>query len=266
MLCRLTVFAMLLAAILAAGADYGTDHGASWTQDSCGGSKQSPINIVPADAKDDPDLKLDLSDIPTLKKVTVATKDHAVQVNQKEDETNTLQFFNTEGKQTEYEFLQFHFHSPSEHTIDGKRYDAEVHFVHLADGGSKLLVVGVIFDTSVDEEWPGDDFLDDFDWENLGKEEVTIASKFFLNELPTKGFYHYEGSLTTPPCSETVNWFVMKSVQYIHPDDLSYMQKHFGKENYRVTLPLGSRTLYQGFANLFTLAASSLAVIGLSVL
>ena len=78
MLSKLTVLALVIGIIFAAGADYGTDHGASWSQDSCGGTSQSPINIVSKDAKDEGKLKLDLTDMPTLKKVTVQTKNDAV--------------------------------------------------------------------------------------------------------------------------------------------------------------------------------------------
>ena len=167
-------------------------------------------------------------------------------------------------EESTYEFAQLHFHSPSEHTINGKRYDAEVHFVHT--DGDKYLVIGVLFDTTkVDTKYPADDFLDDFDWKDLGDKDVDIGAKYFLNEIEDREFYHYSGSLTTPPCTETVSWFVYDQVQYIDPNDLSYLQKTLGRETYRVVQSLNVRTVYMGHSQLMSFGITLLAFVGASL-
>ena len=108
----------------------------------------------------------------------------------------------------DYVLKQFHFHHPSEHTIDGKSFPLEVHFVHAAEDGD-LAVIGVMF-----EEGAANPNLDPI-WstapvsEGHAKAPGTIDAFAFMP--PTVGVYRYEGSLTTPPCSETVHWTVMST-------------------------------------------------------
>ena len=106
-----------------------------------------------------------------------------------------------------FDLLQFHFHSPSENTIDGKAADLVAHMVHKAEDG-QLAVVGVLFNKGADSE-----FLKPI-WANLPSDAGMTTSStqtiFASNMLPEdKAYYHFSGSLTTPPCSENVNWNVM---------------------------------------------------------
>eukprot|EP01114_Cavostelium_apophysatum_P022727 TRINITY_DN8320_c0_g1_i1.p2 TRINITY_DN8320_c0_g1~~TRINITY_DN8320_c0_g1_i1.p2 ORF type:complete len:300 (+),score=81.49 TRINITY_DN8320_c0_g1_i1:1104-2003(+) len=120
----------------------------------------------------------------------------------------------------QYQLLQFHMHGPSEHTVNGKQFPLEVHFVHRHIDGEDLAVVGVLFDVGLsDNEWL-ENVLD-----NLPEDEEAPVKHINIvpyDGLPYhKGYYHYSGSLTTPPCSEGVNWFVMKEVQSLSQRQLN---------------------------------------------
>lgn len=101
-----------------------------------------------------------------------------------------------------FNLLQVHFHTPSEHAIDGKRFPLVAHFVH-ASGDGRLGVLGVMFEEGTDNEAlaailsaheAGDGAPVRFDIDAMVPEDL--------------GVYRYMGSLTTPPCSEGVNWHV----------------------------------------------------------
>lgn len=106
-----------------------------------------------------------------------------------------------------YELLQVHFHTPSEHAIDGKRVPLEGHFVHKSAEGA-LAVLGVMM-----QEGAENPALESV-WKHLPMsagpaQTIEGASVYPVDFFPPKRTYHrYMGSLTTPPCSEGVNWFV----------------------------------------------------------
>ena len=138
-----------------------------------------------------------------------------------------------------HELLQFHFHKPSEEKIDGKPMAMVVHFVHKnADG--KLAVLGVLLKEG--NENPGIKTL----WANLPKEEnveyVPEGVNFNPgNLLPREfDFYSYEGSLTTPPCTEGVRFFILKTTVNIAKEQV---QAFPFKMNARPVQPLNGREL-----------------------
>lgn len=134
---------------------------------------------------------------------TVVNNGHTIQVDVGNGGGVTLN-----GK--DYALKQFHFHHPSEHTIDGKQFPLEAHFVHTSKDGD-LAVVGVMF-----EEGAANPNLDAI-WATAPGREGKAAVAFDIDVtkfLPAKSpAYRYEGSLTTPPCSETVHWTVMADPQ-----------------------------------------------------
>ncbi|CAN0233109.1 unnamed protein product, partial [Discosporangium mesarthrocarpum] len=108
-----------------------------------------------------------------------------------------------------YDLLQFHIHSPSEHTIGGGEYDAEIHLVHVkADGSGTLLVLGIMIDAA-------EAYSDNLKLKPYWDQMMGIGSPFSgmpYDILPADpSYYHYRGSLTTPPCSEVVMWIVLAS-------------------------------------------------------
>jgi len=137
-----------------------------------------------------------------------------------------------------YDLLQFHFHSPSEHTLNSKPADMVAHLVHKAEDGS-LGVVGVLF-----KEGKENEFLKGI-WSNLPSEsgmKTESANKIFAaNMLPEiKSYYHYTGSLTTPPCSEGVNWNVMSTMVEASASQIASFTSIFEKSA-RPTQPLHGR-------------------------
>ena len=120
-----------------------------------------------------------------------------------------------------YSLKQIHFHAPAEHQLDGIIYPMEMHMVH-ADKNGRLAVVGVFIKEGLENET-----LQAL-WTKLPKQEQQHVHPkkecdilHLIPELHT--VFHYAGSLTTPPCSEGVEWFVMKT-----PIELSKTQvEHF---------------------------------------
>ncbi len=108
-----------------------------------------------------------------------------------------------------YQLLQFHFHTPSEYQVDSNSYPLEVHFVHKRTDGA-LGVVGVMFAEGVANEELGKI------WKNIpykaGQEKNDSKLTLDITKLLPAGslYYRFMGSLTTPPCSEGVNWHVMQ--------------------------------------------------------
>ena len=110
-----------------------------------------------------------------------------------------------------YELLQFHFHQPSEHLISGEAAKMEAHFVHKNHNKGELLVLAVLM-----REGEANPVLDTI-WQNIPQfsDRRSQRSNLTINALQllpenTNRYYRYRGSLTTPPCSETVTWLILK--------------------------------------------------------
>ena len=175
------------------------------------GRAQSPIDLGNAKAAEVPPVELRL---PSGRHVEVLNQEgvidaldngHTIQVNAKTGETMTV------GDKS-YALLQFHLHAPSEHTVDGRRYPMEMHFVYQAEDGA-LAVLGVLIEEGAEnrvfaplwkqiEEAPGTHVTVQL--------PIDFDDGLFAGGEPS-GVFHYEGSLTTPPCSEGVKWFVLRT-------------------------------------------------------
>jgi carbonic anhydrase len=154
------------------------------------------------------------------------------------DERLTL----TEGNKR-YILHDVHFHTPSEHIIKDKFYALEIHLVHQDMAGS-MLVVSVFAD--MDTPLKDMDFLLDHS-PTKANEDVPVAFNpaMFLPE--SKEYYAYTGSLTTPPCTEGVQWRIMKEPISISKQQLVRLSEHTAR-NARLTQPVYMRTVYESKA------------------
>ena len=162
------------------------------------GKSQSPVNLQSAIDGDLPPLKITYQDTP----LRIINNGHTIKINYQPGSVLTLD-------NQPYELLQFHFHHPSEHKVDGVTLPMELHLVHKNKKGD-LAVVGVFL-----KEGKSNPTLQKI-WQSLpikeNREQTVSNVKINAAELLPKDqdYYRYFGSLTTPPCSETVNWIVLK--------------------------------------------------------
>jgi carbonic anhydrase len=178
------------------------------------GNQQSPIDIGDTVKAQLPPLKI----IWDKHTDTIVNNGHTIQVNIAESSILSL-------GETYYRLLQFHFHHPSEHSIGGKRFAMEVHFVH-ANAADALAVIGVLMVagkanavfSKVVSTMPGQE----------GPPVKADPAIDPAGLLPVKrAYYRYSGSLTTPPCSETVDWLVLADPISVADDDVARFAKVF---------------------------------------
>ena len=198
------------------------------------GTEQSPIDLTEADVTQE-----DLQDIafnyqPTA--LTLLNNGHTVQVPYDAGSTITL---NGE----EYELLQFHFHTPSEHAVEGELLGAELHFVHRRIGTEgDLAVVGVLIEEGAENEALAGVLANAPEEEGEAETEETVDANALLPE--GRATYRYPGSLTTPPCSQGVLWNVLAQPIEMSAEQIETLFSLIGESN-RPLQPLGDRALLE---------------------
>jgi len=196
------------------------------------GQRQSPIDIKGAKASALLALKFDYKSVP----LNITDNGHTIQVDYAPGSMLTV------GDKT-YVLKQFHFHHPSEEHVNGRGYDMVAHLVH-ADADGHLAVVAVLFNTGQTNAVIGQV------WKNIptGKNKAVKSSGSTLNAkelLPSDlGYFTYSGSLTTPPCSEDVTWFVLKTPKTLSPDQLAVFARLY-PDNARPIQPTNGREVLQ---------------------
>jgi carbonic anhydrase len=209
----------------------------SWSKEfpDCGRPGQSPINIEGTKKLASPELTFDLKPAP----LAILNNGHTVQVSFK-DGASTL----TVGAQ-QYKLAQFHFHHPSEEAIHGKHTDMVAHLVFQRGEGVnlRLAVVAILLksgksNTAIDGLWKHIPETVGHDATLVPDAEINAADLLPGNH----DYYTYLGSLTTPPCTEIVTWYVLKT-----PVELSLAQiETFNKlypNNARPVQPLNGRVI-----------------------
>jgi len=195
------------------------------------GKMQSPINIVPSQDKDLKALELNY----TTSSSSVINNGHTVQVNIKSGSTLTT-------NNTTYELKQFHFHTPSENNINGNSYPLEAHFVHASKDG-KLAVVAVMFKEG-EENKVLNKIWSKFPLTLNKKTNLELSADDINNLMPkNKDYYKFEGSLTTPPCTQGVSWNVYKNPTTISKEQVSKFFKVFNHTNNRPIQATNNRAI-----------------------
>jgi len=191
------------------------------------GVQQSPVDLVPGIVADGVRPVLDFADISGVEAERNA---HGVTYHVPSGSAQ----LSLNGRS--FDLLQFHFHAASEHWVEGQSYPLEVHFVTASEGD--LAVVGVLFErgeahATVETLWdaigePGD------------REEIdgTISLASLLPQ--DQAAFRYEGSLTTPPCSEIVSWTVFTTPLSVSDAQIDAFVETVG-ENARPPQPLNRR-------------------------
>ena len=138
-----------------------------------------------------------------------------------------------------YDLLQIHFHSPSEHLLYSSQFDMEGHLVHKSASG-RYAVVATFFangaaNDAVNAIWG---LASDAENKETAMTEPLDPSALLFYQ---KSYFRYEGSLTTPPCSEGLVWIVLQGVMTASPDQFNKLTGLFGP-NARPTQPLNGRT------------------------
>jgi len=194
------------------------------------GREQSPIDISTTTSVNPADIVFNYQ--PSA--LNILNNGHTIQANY--DAGSSIE---VDGKS--YKLLQFHFHALSEHTIDGNPSPLEMHLVHQSDDGS-FAVVGVMINrgggenaafTPVGNNMPAQET------------EATTISGVVVNVndlLPAeRTYYRYNGSFTTPPCTEGVKWFVLSTPIEISDSQASTFEQIY-HDNYRPVQSFGARS------------------------
>ena len=170
------------------------------------GTRQSPIDLSAPGSSDANVASVQFKTHPGVMVFNEHVEDivdngHTLQVNF--DDSTEIVF-----KGVMYELKQFHFHTPSEHTLSGRRFPMEVHYVHQSETG-RFLVVGA-FLVEGEHNHSFDHLVSNLP--NRGETSHVERVVTSLEEMAPLGLkaYHYTGSLTTPPCLEGVTWFISR--------------------------------------------------------
>ncbi len=196
------------------------------------GNKQSPINLTVIKKGELPTLQLDYNHGGN----EVINNGHTIQINVAAGNSMTVAGHR-------YTLKQIHFHAPGEHAIHGHTYPMEGHFVHV-DNNGRMAIIAVLYKTG-----PANKALQKA-WLQIprqsGDKNNLVSGIDPTNLLPHKlDYYQYNGSLTTPPCTEGVSWFVMQYYNTLSKKQIDTFSMVMHRANNRPLMPRNNRTIMQ---------------------
>jgi len=195
------------------------------------GTAQSPIDVTDASELDLVNIDFNYGETA----LNIVNNGHTIQVNTDEGSSISYNGIN-------YDLLQFHFHHPSEHTVNGEPADMEIHFVHRDPNSGNLAVVGVLLMAGDEDNAAYASIFDNLPAE-AGDPQTMDAVVDLMSLLPEQQtFYTYQGSLTTPPCSQIVRWLLLDTPVYLSETQIEAFASIF-EMNARPTQPLNMRDL-----------------------
>ena len=196
------------------------------------GHHQSPIDIRNTQKTDLPPIQFEYKHSP----LHIIDNGHTVMVNYGPGSSISVGGH-------EYVLKQFHFHRPSEEKINGKSFDMTVHLVH-ADGEGKLAVVAVLLEQGEDNPLVHE-LWNELPKEKEKEEHLDDIQIDVTRLLPSdRSYYTFSGSLTTPPCSEEVTWFVLKHPTTITAEEIRQFSRLY-RNDARPTQPLYDRVVLE---------------------
>jgi len=196
------------------------------------GKEQAPLDITNPQVEHLPAIHFAYHPVP----LNLIDNGHSIQQNFAPGNGNTM---TADGKK--YEMQQFHFHHPSEEAIDGKHYDMVAHFVHASKDGH-YAVIGVL----IKEGKPNS--LVTTLWENLPAEKEKahksdVVEVNAIQLIPAKrSYYIYKGSLTTPPCTEGITFYILDTPMELSKEQIAKFAAIY-PDNARPDQPLNGRTI-----------------------
>ncbi|MFD1067071.1 carbonic anhydrase [Oceanobacillus locisalsi] len=200
------------------------------------GQEQSPIDIDLAKVKLDETLNdIEINYQPTA--FTLENTGHTIQLN---DPTGSNTII-VEGE--EYSVQQLHFHIPSENAIDGQFFDMEGHIVHNNENGD-LAVLGFMIEAGEENKTLAEA------WskmpEEKTEEDVELDNLINLHDLLPEDLttFRFSGSLTTPPCTEGVNWLLLEEPISYSQEQIDTFGEIFSPHNHRTPQPLNDREVH----------------------
>lgn len=237
--------------------DYQRDGPDTWHRKfvTCESKIQSPINIRTSHVIYDPTLSpLVLNDFVTNTSYVwnFTHNGHTIAVYP----TAFVRFsISGAGLPDKFDLIQFHFHwgynayQGSEHTIDGIKYPLEIHFVHQARSSDALAVVSVLFQLQSNDNPYINDLLLILNQTSMKSMfvETQIDISYLFPTFFSPQFYRYNGSLTTPPCTDGIHWIVLASTVPISEDQLKVFANNAVPLNFRQPQKLYKRKVLANF-------------------
>lgn len=201
----------------------------AWDETCASGTEQSPIDLTDATDESLPDLELDYQ----ASAAEIVDNGHTIQVGLEDGGTLTR-------AGVAYQLVQFHAHAPSEHLLEGKPFAAEVHLVHQSEEGD-LAVLGILIEKGAESSVIADvlELAPAEGADPVAATESIDVATMLPDDLRT---FRYDGSLTTPPCSEGVAWSVLTTPMTWSADQIADFEARH-PDSHRPPQPLGDREL-----------------------
>lgn len=240
---------LALLAIFSASALTPVRHASAQGTTTAAGSEQTPIDIRNEDLTYDenlPALGFSYETKVNLTVVNTGSPGEFATVRAVVPDASTSELVVADGLSVHYKLKQFHWHTPSEHELNGQKFPVEMHLVHQAtDGTGRLTVVGVFVKAGKENK----ELKKLFDALPAQPQQEVTASKFNLTRLLPESLesYRYDGSLTTPDPSgvflEGVKWIVLAEPIEMSQAQIDAFKQLFPEGNSREVQPLNGRTI-----------------------